>query len=197
MATIDGLAALVSGLGDYFVSIGVTAKVGFGLKARASQLNQGPGGANRVILIPGKIDPSAGPPKVVDAGTFSQPRQTSQNPRPLAWWHKVVTCSIWAVDASTPAVLQDELAQYVAAVNLLEATYQGLHNAIYTDPSDRSKFNVGLADLQLDASLWVSPPSEQAFGRELVVYFTHNGPIFDRAIDITTPKPAISRDPAT
>lgn len=191
---VDGLVALVAALGDYFTANKVAATVGFGLKARMAQINQGPGGASRVILIPGKIDPSPGSSKVVDGGPFSQPRHTRDNPRHLAWWHKIITCSVWGVDPTKP---RDELAEYAATVDLLEKTYQGLHNAVYTDPRDGSKFAVGLADLQLDGSSWVSPPTEVAFGRELVVFFTHNGPIFDRLIDTTTPQPAIVRDPAT
>jgi len=187
---IDGLVALVGGVRDYFASIDCNAKVDFGVKARYRVLNQGPGGANRVVFIPGKIDPTATTPKALDAGQFTQPRHDRDNPRPLVQWHKLVSVSIWGVDSSSKEALQDPLAQYAATVDLIEKTYQALHLAVFTAP-DGTKLPCGLADLSMIQGVWVAPPIEQSFGLEFLATFTQRGPLFDRVRETTTATPAI------
>lgn len=195
----SGLIALADGMRAYFAQQKVPAVVTpVGWKYRSFVLNQGPGGGSRVCLIPGKIDPSAGtPPKVSEAGRFSQPHFGDAgsgggyaNPRRLANWERVVTLSVWAVDARD--LRNDEL-QFAALEDLVEATYQAMHNAV--DPV--TGINVGLADVVLEDAVWVLPPAEIAFGRELVAYFRHFGPLFDAGDNVVTPKPAIARNPAT
>lgn len=188
---VDGLVALVEGVRGYFAKIGATEiVVDFGLKARSKSINQGTGGANRVVLIPGKVDPSAGIPKALDAGAFTQPRHHSDNPRELVWFHKIVSVSVWGVDATDAATLQDPLKQYAATIALLEKTYQALHYAEYTTP-DNVTHTAGLADLILKDGKWVAPPVENAFGVEFLATFEHNAPLFDRVLGTATPQPAI------
>lgn len=200
----SGLVALAAGVRAFFEANGVPATVPpVGWKYRTFQVNQGPGGGSRVAFIPGRIDPTApGVPKVLDAGTFSQPQlstpgprlggqtQNPGNPRPLASWHKLVSVSIWAVDPDGP---QDDERQLSALENLVDWTYTAMHNAV--DPV--SGRNVGLADLELVDSVWTTPPVERAFGRELVLFFIQHAPVFDLFIQTTTPKPAIQKSGPT
>lgn len=188
MAIIDGLVALVQGTKDFFAAQQVTAAVAFGWKAHWEQLNQGPGGANRVVFIPGRVDLSApAAPRVIDAGTLSKPRKTHDNPRELAWWHKPVTLSIWGVDTTDR---NDDLKQYAATVALFEQTMQAIHGAVFTTP-DGVTHNVGLADVIWEEPRWIAPPVEMGFGRCLGVVFTHNGPLFDLAHDVALPAPQV------
>ena len=200
----SGLIALADGMRAYFAKFNVPAVVTpVGWRYRTFQMNQGPGGGSRVCLIPGKIDPSQpGVPSVLDAGTFAQPRLATPgprlggalslggNPRPLASFHKIVSLSIWAVDPTDTS--NDEL-QFAALEGLLDWTYQAMHNAV--DPV--TKKNVGLGDIDLTDAVWTTPPVERAFGRELVAYFLHHGPILDQAVGITTPQPSVERGALT
>ena len=188
MANRSGLVALSDGVRAFFAANGVAATVTpVGWRYRSFQVNQGPGGGSRVCFIPGKIDPtSPAAPKVVDAGTFEQPRLKTANPRPLAQWSKVVTLSVWGVDTSD---LENDELQLAATENLLESTYQAMHAAV--DPV--TGVNVGLADVVLRDAVWTLPPVELGFGREFVAYFVHRGPLFDLPIATTTPQPLIVR----
>lgn len=201
----SGLIALSDGVRAFFQANSVSASVPpVGWRYRSFQVNQGPGGGSRVCFIPGKIDPTApGVPKVLDAGQITQPRQAGAsgpkvggpgvyagNPRPLRWWHKVVTVSIWGVDISDPS--NDEL-QLAATEDLFEATIQAMHHAV--DPVSGSA--VGLADIEITDAQWVLPPVEMAFGRELVLFIVQNGPLFDLPVETTTPQPAIIRGAVT
>jgi hypothetical protein len=210
----SGLIALADGVREYFRANDVQAVVApVGWKYRGWQITQAPGGGSRVCFIPGKIDPTAAtPPKVLDAGTFEQPRfangggplpNASANPptgygrgasgqlvraRRLLEWKKIVTLCVWAVDTTD---LSSDEKQIAATENLLELTYQAIHNAI--DPVTGG--NVGLADVQLENAVWVVPPVEQAYGREIVAYFTHAGPLYDRQVAIATPTAVVQRNP--
>lgn len=190
MTTIDGLLALVDGVQDFLTAQSWDVRVTFGWKERVKILNQGPGGASRVVFMPGRMPPEGtAVPRPVDAGAFTKPRIKEDNPRPLVWWHKVVTVSIWGVDTTR---LNDERAQYAAAVDLVEATTQAIHRAVYTTP-DGVEHNVGLADVIWESAQWIQPPTENAFGREFFAYFTHNGPLYDIPVGTATPKPSVVR----
>jgi len=195
----SGLIALADGMRAYFEAQRIPAVVTpVGWKYRSFVINQGPGGGSRVCLIPGRIDPSSGtPPKVIEAGTFKQPMFGDAgsnggyaNPRRLIEWDRTVSLCVWGVDTTQ---LDNDEAQYAALEDLVEATYQALHNAV--DPV--TGINVGLADVVLQDAVFTLPPVELAFGRELVGYFQHKGPLFDVADRIVTPKGAIVRQPAT
>lgn len=196
----SGLIALSDAVRAYLPTIGVTTTVTpVGWRYRTFNVNQGPGGANRVSFIPGKIDPtSPAPPKVVDGGTFYQPKfgnagkplGANANPRRLLSWERIVSLSVWAVDTTDTS--NDEL-QLAALENLVEATFQAMHNGI--DPV--SGLNVGLADIEMQDSLIVAPPVEQSFGREFILYFLHKGPMYDAPIPTVVVTPTIERNPAS
>lgn len=190
-----GLPALVRGVRAYFAAYGVTANVVLGWNARNSQINQGPGGANRVCFIPGEFDGSTGAPKVAKAGTMDRNAAqnfVSHNPRmrALAWWHEPITVSCWAVDPSQP---QDEESQIEATNALQEATVAAIHNA--TDPV--TGFAVGFANIEEWGAVgWTLPPGENAFGRELTFGLTLLSPLFDAPIQLVTPAASVVRNPA-
>lgn len=195
-----GPVALAAAVAQFFQANGVSAKVDFGWRARYTILNQGPGGANRVVFMPGKVPPDVGVPKSIEAGELGKPQQSvGFNPRPLMQWRQIITVSIWGVAGPSyqgGAGLGDEASQYAAAVDLLEATVQAVHGAVFVDPAG-GQFNVGLANVVWEDLQWVQPPNELGFGRELFVYMQHSGPLFDLPKGTATPQPAINRNPAT
>jgi hypothetical protein len=193
----SGLIALSDGLRAFFAANAVPAIVTpVGFRYRTFQTNQGPDGGSRVCLIPGKIDPtSPAPPKVLEAGTFRGASQSANRsgpggPRPLATWDRIVSLSVWGVDPSDTS--NDEL-QLAATENLLEWTYRGLHAAV--DPVTGK--NVGLSAVELQDAAWVAPPVERAFGRELVAWFVHSGPLYDLVPRLTFPTPVLTKGPIT
>lgn len=199
----SGLIALSDGVRAYFAQNSVPALVTpVGWRYRSWNTG-GPGGGSRVCFVPGKLDPSAlTPPKIMDAGRLTQPRKAapgprmggpmggSGNPRPLRWWHRIVSVCVWGVDLTDTS--NDEL-QLQATEDLVELTVQAMHNAI--DPVDG--VNVGLADIEWSECVWTVPPQDRGFGREWVGYFEHATPLFDATLDTTTPQPAIVRGTVT
>jgi len=161
----------------------IQATVSFGWRAREMILNQGPGGANRIVVIPG--DPQSG-----SAGQFTRGHQVSSNPRTLLTWHKLATLSVWGVDTTG---LQDEAKQAAATETLVELAVQALHNAI--DPATGDL--LGVANITWGSPRWGAPANtNQYFGRELLIPFTQRGPLFDQAFAVTTTaKAVINRDP--
>lgn len=210
MTTVSGFVALVGAVERYFDANGIDAKVAGGWKQREQILNQGIGGANRVIFVPGRLDPTVGAPRPLEAGKIVQPRikqlsgggdmvggSTSgryvDNPRPLRGWEPIVSVSVWGVDNDH---LDDELAQIAATVDLFEKMIQAVHNGVFADESGLES-PVGLADVVWEGSTWgVFSPNAQ-YGRELIGYFVHKGPFYDVALGVATPKPAVHRVPAS
>lgn len=206
MGNRSGLIALADGVRAYFEAQEASAVVTpVGWRYRTFQLNQGPGGGSRVCFIPGRIDPAMpGAPKVMPAGAILQPSTSSppgvprvggiqagvRNPRPLRNWDKIVSVSIWGVDGTD--VNNDEL-QLAATEDLLELTIRAMHFAI--DPV--TKIPVGMANVLPDEAVWVLPPGERSFGREIVLFMTQPGPLYAPAKDIATPKPAIDKGEIT
>lgn len=195
---IAGLLALTAGVQAFFQAQGLTATVAFGWKARSQQLNQGPGGASRVVFMPGRVPPDSDAPKSIDAGEILQPRMPTankDNPRALRQWKQLVTLSVWGVagDGYTGGLgLGDEASQYAATIDLFEATLQAIQGAVWLDHAGE-RHSVGLADVVLEQASWVQPPVEMGFGRELYVVFTHRGPLYDLPRAIATPQPAVNR----
>lgn len=179
MANIAGLTALAAGMQAYFVKFGFTTVVDFGWRARSSVLNQGPGGANRIVIVPG--DPKSG-----KGGPLKRGRQAQTNPRVLFEWDALATLSIWGVDTNDT---NDERLQYAATVNLLEVTMRALQNAV--DPITLTP--VGVANLTLGEPSWSVENTEMYFGRELLLPITQKGPLLDRVIDTIQPTPVINR----
>lgn len=196
MATIDGLLALALGVERYFAANAILATVGVGLQERSFALNQGPGGASRVVLIDGDFDGSEAP-RVLDGGALNRAtRSLNLNPRELAQWERLITVSIWGVDYSSEAALRDTRKQIAAASKLLERTIQALHCGAYAD-ANGDQANAGLADLVWQKIRITHPPVEMGFGQEYLLTLVHREPLFDAPVGIAFPDPAIARIPSS
>jgi hypothetical protein len=178
--TRSGLKALSAGVASYFSQNNVQAVVGkIGWRSRFRVDNQGPGGGSRVIFIPGEYDGSTDF-KPMKGGELTKPRHSHVEARELVWWRKTVTLSVWGADRINP---DDDEAQIEATEALFEWAVRGVHNAI--DPM--SGRPVGLADVVWKDVTWVKPPSERAFGLEMLVTFEHQAAMFDVAGDLAYP----------
>lgn len=161
----SGIRALVDGVRAYFEEHEITAVVAAGWKVRLDQNNQGPGRANRVVIVPGDLNGKAG--KIVQPlergeRLIGDPSHPDGSTRAIADWDRVVTLSIWAYDGDFP---NDELAQIIAVETLLELTKRAV---------DR----VAGASVTWGDSAW-SPPKERQFGAELLVGLTFSQPLYD------------------
>lgn len=169
----SGITALYRGMVAYFEAANIGVPILLGLKARDRW------DTSRVVMIDGVFDGS-NPAKPIKAGTFGAPWQKqSQNPRELASWPRPFTLSIRGVDRTR---LDDESAQLEAMDQLIESTFQAVWNA--TDERGR---NVGQANVEWGEGIWMVPPVQQAFGRELLVNCTHKEVLFDRGSPIAFP----------
>ena len=193
---IEAIDAFVNAVAAYFVAAGITATVDLGWTKRYRQDNQGPGGANRVIFIPGEFDASPGAPRVLKYGAIDlngAQNQVSLAPRlrTIAWLHAPYTCSVWGYDASDPT---NERKQIVATKNLLRLTMQAMQNG--RDPVSGQA--TGGANVEAwGIAGWTLPPGEMGFGRELTFEFVLIEPQYDAGVDLAYPSPAVARLPAT
>ena len=160
---------LVDGVAAYLSEKGVTAVVDRGWKARAKQINQGPGRANRVVFMGSKPDGSA--------GLILNPRQVGSrhaggdySVRPLSDWSRAVYVSIWAYDGDHP---NDEGAQDDAVYQLFAWVQRGVQSVAFGNAVwGATKFTI---------------PTERAFGLELLVDLTFQHMIPDLPVDIAYP----------
>jgi hypothetical protein len=88
MANRSGFLALVEGVQAHFERNGLTAHVAPATwgRERYKHVNQGPGGANRVLFLRGREGGAI--------GSFVAPQNTSREPRPLAGLDGLVTMSV-------------------------------------------------------------------------------------------------------
>ena len=156
-----GLTGLANGVRAYLASVGITASVTpVGWRQRDIHINQGPGGANRILFYPGK-EPTSGSG---DAGEFTRDSPTRDGARPLAAWKKLITMSVWGVDVANGNV---EDAQLAATETLLERAIEAITYAI--DPATGTP--VGGANILWGAGRWSKPNTNAAFGQEILVEF--------------------------
>lgn len=168
----SGLVALVAAVQSYFDAHDVTAKVVLGWKQPTQQINQGPGGANRVVFIPS--DPTGKGGKIVapqqpGLRNFGDPADVAA--RALYDWERFVIVSVWAADGSDP---HDEGKQIEAVEDLFESTIQAVHAF--------AKNNARWGDVA-----WTTSPVEHVFGRELRAGLTFRHPLFDSPAGVAFP----------
>ncbi|HEX8795456.1 MAG TPA: IPT/TIG domain-containing protein [Polyangiaceae bacterium] len=180
MANRSPVTAIATAVAAAFVAFGYTAKVTTcGWRQRFEQLNQGPGGANRVAFMPGRANG--------DDGTLEQPRKVSSNPRDLRQWNRILTMSVWGADATNK---DNEAAQIEAAEALLEQAWQGLYRAV--DPATGTP--LGLGNLRSGCSVkWTVDNTDFYFGRELLVEIPITGRLLDIAYGVAFPSGVVSR----
>lgn len=188
---ISGLKALVDGVRQYFLSQDYDAEVtSLGWKQRDMILNQGPGGANRIVFYPG-FEPGG---RSGSGGNLDRDKRPSTtNPRALLTWHKPITMSVWAVDKTDTD--NDEL-QFEALETLLERAVQGVQFSTHQDADGNVTHN-GLASIEWGSVRWTIPPNEMRFGQEVLVEFVQLCPIFAKTVDMAFPLGRVTRNPAT
>lgn len=173
----SGLERLVTGVRQFLVDQGVDAAVSLSKKALTDQMNQGPGRANRIVIVP--FDPDSGSAGrmvpgshvgEVDIMSGVDPTVRVATARILGDWERNMVVAVWAANR---AEKNDEFAQALALEALIEKTRQAVDN-------------VGFADVEW-GDVRVIPPKERAFGLEarLGLKFTH--PIFDVPIEVGHP----------
>lgn len=190
----SGLQFLRDQVAHYFADQEVHAHVAkVGLKYRSFQINTAtPGGANRVVFIPGVFDGSNNL-RARQYGTLSRSTRNASsvnNPRELAQWERPCTISVWA--APDPSALQEEDLALVLAEDLLEKVVRGLYGAALEVPDNgEMSFSVAGA-FSLGAVSVNSPPTESGYGCELLVQLMLRGPFFDKTLDVVFPTPTQS-----
>lgn len=164
----------------------------FGWREYSKQINQGPGGANRIVFLPGDgTDGGAdgefsGPLNVGPRDLILPPAVGVDAPpglrgRHLFDWRRHATISVWGADPARP---QDDAASYEAVDRLVEDLLQGLQGTI-----------PGL--YKLGAPSWAKGQLDQLYGRELLLPLQLKATVFDIPSATVAPSPVINRDPST
>jgi hypothetical protein len=133
----------------------------FGWRAPATQINQGPAGAARVILSPG--DPTG------KIGSTDGADSPGRNPRPIATLHEIATLYLWARDATDAS----DLAQWRAARRLHDVVFPIIHRNFKGRWKELSK-------------AWLRPELERRFGAELQIVIAVEAMIPDSVIPQAT-----------
>jgi hypothetical protein len=184
----SGLSYLRNNVAAYLAGRDVPVIVApVGLKYRFSTLVQGPSGAGRIVFIPGIFDgaPQLKPRKYGTIDRDTDNATSVCNPREIGMWSKAFTISIWAPpDSAHP---QDEQRSHALADDLLEWLFRAVNNI--PGPDGKS---VSASILWGDVILQ-SPPTEQAFGVELLVNAIQREPIFDETLEVVQATPFIQR----
>lgn len=173
----SGLVALADQIRTYFENNGIAAKVLLGLKAR--NLWDEP----RVVIVDGLFDGSL-QPKTLDAGQLTDPvKAASYNPREIAAWERPITFCVRGVD---PTELENEAAQIEAQENLIESTLQAIRSGINPQATNLPT-RPGGANVKFAKAVWVHPPVEFAYGKELLVQATLAANFYDLPQQISFP----------
>jgi hypothetical protein len=199
---LSALVSLTDGVRAWFAanepSLGVSVPP-FGVAQRAMKLNEGTGCANRIVFMPGLIA-NGDIPDVVDFGDLTRGHKQSTNPRTLFQWNVPSTMSVWAADTSSADAIADEQAQIIAVTNLLELAMRAVHNArVRVNPDDPASplVMVGLANIVTPSKVrLVTKNVQRNLGREVLVTFAMQTPLFDRTYDVAFPAPVVARNPA-
>ncbi len=175
MTSVFALSTLVEDVRAQFTADELTANIAFGWREPAKAINQGVGGANRVLFVPG-VDGKV--------GQYAPPRNPGRNPRPLRTLLEQATVLCWAVDTSAP---NDELAQYEAARTLHDQVVR----AIYLSP------NVGHGSFDISDPQWVASSTEKRFGAEIKFTLTVQAAITDELLPVVDPPATAETDITT
>jgi hypothetical protein len=146
-----------------FSAESTTANVVFGWREPAKQINQGPGRANRICIVPG--DESG------DIGEITSARNPGRNPRPLATLNEVFSVYVFGWDSSAP---EDELKQYIATRFLYDAWYRAVYLAAH-------------GTFQVLSAKWVTTQMERRFGAEILAVYAIESMIPDSPWTIAPP----------
>jgi len=178
----SALGKLFADVRDYVATKNAGTAVLFGLKERTIQINQGSGGANRIVFIPGRLPGGeAGELEGVDGpGEPNLPKvggDPQVKPRALFLHGKLATISIWAANTDNdPSARVDELAQDAAIEQMLEWVIRGVKRSV-----------AGAANAEWGPLRYNMSPIETKFGVELLVELTVGTQYFDDVPNIVYP----------
>jgi hypothetical protein len=144
----------------------------FGWKEATKQINQGPGGANRIVFAPGD--------EAATLGKDLPPDKPGRNPRSLATLEELFTVYVWAVDATDAATLNNERAQYSAARKLYDKWRRAAYLATHTDG------DTGLGPMTIVSAKWDLEKVERRFGAQIIVVASIQCAVLDVADFETT-----------
>lgn len=174
----SGFLAAIKTVKEFFEANGVNTSVDVGWKKRPQGVNQGPGGANRVVFTPSASDDG-------EAGELLPVRfpgdrnvRPAPDEKPIATirsllnWKRPALVSVWAVDLEKR---DDEAAQIEAT----EALFEWVVRAVHSAPG-------AFGEVEWGTAKW-TVPAERSFGLELRAGFTFSHPIFDKPRDIVYP----------
>lgn len=159
------IAVGIEGVRTYLAERRVVAEVAFGRRARARRLNQGIGGANRIVFQPGDDGGRLG-----KLAPTHQPGQREIAPdvtaRSLVNWTTLYTVFVWAAAPASSARVRDEADDFEAAEELLQWTVRAVHWAFD-------------GHAQWGAVSLVHEPAELAHGVELRAELVVDFPLYD------------------
>lgn len=184
----DALEQLADDVVAYFAASNVRAAVSIGWKERTKQINQGPGGAARVVFQPSDDDGSAGNFDLTNmrAGevpifdTTKTPPLQVAHARRLRTWHETIVVNVWAHDDSKP---DDERAQRRAAKTLVSWTMR----AVQASAAGAANAQWGKATASYGQKGSQSFPTELRNGVEYRLWLELRSPVFDRPVELAYP----------
>lgn len=144
----------------------------FGWREAAKQINQGEGGANRIVIHPGLPGDKRG-----RFGSHESIRKPGRDPRSIATRIEIFTAYIWAKDASA---MRDERAQWRAVRFLYDAFDRAVYLATHTDG------DVGVGPVTWLAEDWNLEYSERGFGAEIIVSGAVEAMVPDEKYEVPT-----------
>lgn len=182
----SGLIDLAQRVKTYLTAHGVDAEVHVGWKARERILTQGPGGANRIVFVPGDDSGAGGrivPTQQPGARSIGGTNQydATATVRALRDWQRIVVVSVWGRD---PLATGDEEERDIAHLETTETLIEWMLRAVHA---------CGLANLETGDVRWTIP-GERAYGIEARVGLTFRHPLFDVPQDVVRPMKAIAKD---
>jgi hypothetical protein len=182
----SAIVALFQDVASYIAAHwpGDAPAVVFGIRARWQQLNDGIGGANRIVVIPGTLDGDDGDAAgVVGPGSFEETGAA----RGLYTQAKAVTFSLWAGNDTTPDAITDEAAQQNAIEQMQEFVYRAVKASSF-----------GGANAIWGKHKYNRKPAELRFGAEYLMNLELDSTFFDLDPVVIVPSGAtVSRNPAT
>lgn len=162
------------------------ATIVVGERSKVAQINQGPGGANRIVIQPGDDGGKDGEflgvrgpgpktivPPPLDNTTTAQGTQV----RRISDWNRLFMISVWACDPARP---RDDLPSYEACERLLEDFMQAV-TATYP------------AHIAWGAPTWTRKTVDTEYGREIRVPLAIRSTMFDLPESTVTPSPVVTR----
>lgn len=154
MSAIAARLHALSGIRAYFKANGISTAVLFGPRERGIQLNQGVGGANRIVLVPGRL-PNG------DDGDFSGAAGPGGNPRKLVSQEIVTTLSLWA-GVPAPGDNRNDEALEQAIDDMKENVISAIQSVLMQAATIRSP-------------RWNLNPLETRFGAEYLIELAISG----------------------